>query len=36
MDLAMPFGIDIPRVIKNGLHPRQTKVSQAFYPLLAD
>ena len=24
MDLAMPSGIDIPRVMRNGLHPRRT------------
>ena len=24
MDLAMPYGIDIPRVIRNGLHPSRT------------
>jgi hypothetical protein len=24
MDLAMPSGIDIPRVIRNGLHPSRT------------
>jgi hypothetical protein len=24
MDLAMPYGIDIPRVIRNVLHPSRT------------
>jgi len=34
IDLLMLYGIDIPQVIRNGLHPSRTKVSQAAYMAL--